>query len=108
MAIDLPKPIAAYFIADSGDRNAVANCFAAQAIVKDEGRAHIGRAAIGRWKAETSAKFKYTSDPVSVEDQDGKTVVTSHLTGDFPGSPIDLRYFFVLEGDKISSLEIVA
>jgi hypothetical protein len=32
--------------------------------------------------------------------------VTSHLVGDFPGSPVDLRYFFVLDGDKIASLEI--
>jgi len=35
------------------------------------------------------------------------TVVTSRLTGNFPGSPVDLRYFFRLEGDKIASLEIV-
>ena len=33
-------------------------------------------------------------------------VVTSHLVGNFPGSPVDLRFFFKLEGDKIASLEI--
>jgi hypothetical protein len=42
-----------------------------------------------------------------VEQQGGKTVVTSHLTGNFPGSPVDLRFFFALEGDKIRSLEIM-
>jgi hypothetical protein len=107
MTIDLPKPIAAYFAADSRDGDAVACCFTAQAVVKDEGRAHIGHAAIAKWKAESSAKYTYTCEPVAVEDQHGKTVVTSHLVGDFPGSPIDLRYVFVLEGDKIGSLEIV-
>jgi len=36
------------------------------------------------------------------EEKDGKTVVTSHLVGNFPGSPVDLRFFFTLEGGKIS------
>ena len=35
-----------------------------------------------------------------------RTVVTAHVRGDFPGSPLDLRYFFVLEGDRIAELEI--
>ena len=42
-----------------------------------------------------------------VEEKDGKTVVTSRLTGNFPGSPVDLRFFFELEGEKIASLEII-
>ncbi len=108
MTIDLPKPIAAYFAADSSNGDAVAGCFTAEALVKDEGRTHIGHAAIRKWKAESSAKYTYTSEPFAVEHQNGKTVVTSHLVGNFPGSPVDLRYFFVLEGDKIGSLEIVA
>jgi hypothetical protein len=41
------------------------------------------------------------------EQQDGKVVVPSRLTGNFPGSPVDLRFFFTLEGDKIASLEIL-
>jgi len=28
------------------------------------------------------------------------------LTGDFPGSPVDLDYTFTLASDKITSLEI--
>jgi hypothetical protein len=31
----------------------------------------------------------------------------SRLTGTFPGSPVSLRFFFVLEGDKLASLEII-
>jgi len=38
--------------------------------------------------------------------QDGKTVVTGRLTGEFPGSPVELQFVFGLEGDRISSLEI--
>jgi hypothetical protein len=107
MSLDLPAPIAAYFAADRHDSDAIAQCFAEQAVVKDEGHIYRGRVAIKQWKADTSARYNYSSEPVGVERRDGKTVVTSHLVGDFPGSPVDLRYFFLLEGDKVAFLEII-
>ena len=107
MSPDLPTPIAAYFAADRGDGDAVARCFTERAVVMDEGHTYNGRAAIRQWRTEAAAKYNYTSEPVAVEREDGKTVVTSHLVGDFPGSPVDLRYFFVLDGNKIASLEII-
>ena len=107
MSLDLPKPIAAYFSADKGDGEAVVQCFADDAVVKDEGHTYRGTAAIRRWKTETTSKYEYTSEPFALEGQDGKIVVTSRLTGNFPGSPINLRYLFELLGDKIVSLEII-
>ena len=106
-SLSLPKPIAAYFIADEVDGEAVSRCFTENAVVKDEGHTHKGRAAIKAWKTDASAKYEYTSEPFASEEKDGKTVVTSHLVGNFPGSPVDLRYFFKLEGDRIASLEII-
>jgi hypothetical protein len=106
-SLDLPKPIAAYFTADKGDGEAVSQCFTENAVVKDEGHTYKGRAAIKAWKTDTSAKYQYTCEPLACEERDGKTVVTSHLVGNFPGSPVDLRYFFRLEGDKIASLGVV-
>ena len=106
-SLSLPKQIAAYFTADKGDSETLSQCFTENAIVKDEGHTHKGRAAIKAWKADASAKYQYTCEPLACEERDGKTVVTSHLVGNFPGSPVDLRYFFKLEGDKIASLEIV-
>ena len=106
-SLNLPKSIAAYFSADKGDGESVSRCFTENAVVKDEGHTHKGRAAIKAWKTDTSAKYQYTCEPLACEEKDGKTVVTSHLVGDFPGSPVDLRYFFKLEGDKIASLEVV-
>ena len=106
-SLDLPNPIAAYFIADKGEREAVSRCFAENAVVRDEGHTYKGRAAIKKWKMDTSAKYEYTSETFACEQKDGKTVVTSRLTGNFPGSPVDLRYFFEFEGDKIASLEII-
>ena len=106
-SLNLPKPIAAYFVADEVDGEAVSQCFTANAVVKDEGHTHKGRAAIKAWKMDVSAKYEYTCEPLACEEKDGKTVVTCHLVGDFPGSPVDLRFFFTLEGGKISSLEII-
>ena len=107
MTVDLPGPVAAYFAADRQDGEAVARCFTEAAVVKDEGRTYRGRAAIRQWKEEASARYQYTSEPFACELGDGVVVVTSRLTGTFPGSPVNLRFFFVLEGDMIASLEIV-
>jgi hypothetical protein len=106
MTLNLPKPIAAYFAAEKTDAEAVSQCFTEDAVVKDEGHTHQSRAAIKQWKADASAKYQYTSEPFGCEQQDGKFVVMSRLTGSFPGSPVDLRFFFELEGGKIASLEI--
>jgi hypothetical protein len=107
MTLDLPKPIAAYFTADKGDSDAVSRCFMETAVVHDEGHTYRGRAAIRQWKADASTKYQYTSEPFACELKDGKFVVTSRLTGNFPGSPVNLRFFFGLDGDKIASLEII-
>jgi SnoaL-like domain len=104
--LTLPEPIAAYFDADKRDGEAVARCFTTRAIVKDEGQTYRGPAAIKQWKTEASAKYSYTSEPFAVEQKEGRYVVTSRLTGNFPGSPVDLRFVFRLEGGKIAFLEI--
>src|SRR5437762_12300745 len=96
-SLNLPKPIAAYFTADSGDGEAVSRCFTEDAVVKDEGHTHKGRAAIKARKTDASAKYQYTCEPLACEERDEKTVVTSHLVGNCPGSAVDLRYFFRFE-----------
>ena len=107
MTLDLPKPIAAYFTADRGDSEAVGACFTENAVVKDEGRTYQGRAAIEQWKADVAAKFQYTTELIAYEQKDGKFVVTSKIAGDFPGSPVVLRFFIGLEANRIASLEII-
>lgn len=104
--LSLPKPIAAYFAADADDGPAVARCFTVDAVVVDEKQTHKGRDAIARWKAEASAKYDYVSEPVAVDDAGGKVIVTARLTGNFPGSPVDLRYAFTFANGAIARLEI--
>jgi hypothetical protein len=104
--LNLPEPIAAYFDADKRDAEAIVRCFTQQAVVKDEGKTHSGAAAIKAWKTAASARYSYTSEPLAVEQQDVRYIVTTRVTGNFPGSPVDLRFVFRLERGKIAFLEI--
>jgi len=104
--LKLPEPIAAYFQADAHAGEAITHCFTEEAVVKDEGRIHSGHAAIKAWKLDASTKYSYTSEPIGLEERDGGYVVTSRLTGNFPGSPVDLRFAFRLERGRIAFLEI--
>ena len=107
MAIELPEPITEYFSADlSTDPISAVRHFTETAFVTDEGRTYVGHEAIQSWIAESSAKYSYVVDPFEVNAEDGQTVVAAHLTGNFPGNPVDLRYRFELAGDKIAKLEI--
>ncbi|MGD9810125.1 MAG: nuclear transport factor 2 family protein [Sphingobium sp.] len=108
MIIELPGVIAEYFAADKkGNAEAISKCFTPDAVVVDEGNTYSGRDAIRQWMANASTQYSYTVEPFALAQEGERIVVTSHLVGNFPGSPVDLRYFFVLKGDKIAELEIV-
>jgi hypothetical protein len=104
--LNFPEPIASYFDADRRDGAAVAHCFTKDAVVKDEGRTYTGQAAIRAWKDAASASYSYAAEPLSIEQKDGRHIVTSRLAGNFPGSPVNVRYAFRLERGRIASLEI--
>ena len=72
--IDLPAPVAAYFAADTIGAEAVAHCFTESAVVVDERQEYRGRAAIGRWKAEASATFRYTVERLGARVSGNQTM----------------------------------
>jgi hypothetical protein len=98
--IDLPAPIAAYFAGSA------ASCFIENDVVIDERREHPGRQAIARWKAEATATYHYTSEPLAVVLSAADVTVIAPVTGEFTGSRIALRYRFTFEGNRIARLEI--
>ena len=107
MSIPLPPPIDLYVkIENSGDVDALSECFASNATVRDEGHTYTGLPDIRAWKADTKKKYQHTVEPLASAHMDGRTVVTNRLTGNFHGSPIDLQFIFDLDGNKIVSLEI--
>jgi SnoaL-like protein len=107
MDVNLPVPVAIYLAAENqGHTEIVAHCFTQSAVVRDEGQTIEGLAAIKQWEAETKRKYQHTIEPLTSAQKDGKIIVTNRLTGNFPGSPIELDFVFTLESDKIVSLEI--
>lgn len=102
MPPDLPDNLARYFAAqNSHDAEAMTACFAPDAEVRDEGHAYVGRDAIRQWKVETIAKYGISIEPLTATGGGGTLTVTATVTGNFPGSPADLTYEFVLDGSGL-------
>ena len=107
MSLSLPDAITTYFsISNGADDALLADCFTPDACVADEGETHRGRTAIQAWLRATRAKIEYSVEPVSVSQQGDTLVVTATVTGNFPGSPVQLDHAFQLDDAQIQSLEI--
>jgi SnoaL-like domain len=107
MAVQLPAAIEHYVrIENSAALERVPECFAADAIVRDEGQTYEGVAAIKEWMAATRKKYGHTLAPLELAEHGGQTILKARLAGDFPGSPITVNFSFVLAGGKIRSLKI--
>jgi hypothetical protein len=103
----LAGPIENYIAAaNTQDIEALTAIFSEDAVVRDEGQNRQGVAAIRQWALEVSRKYRPTVEALEVAQKDGKTMLSGRVSGDFPGSPIDLRYVFTLNGGKIERLEI--
>lgn len=104
---NLPRSIRDYFSGKNArDFDHAASAFAPSATVRDEGHEHAGRGAIREWIAATAAKYDDTAKIESVAANDSKVEVIAQVFGKFPGSPVRLRFNFLLDADLISRLEI--
>jgi hypothetical protein len=104
----LSDPIRAYLIAKNDhDVHGMLACFAEGAVVVDEGHERCGRSAIREWIEGSTARYRVRADALDVVERDGKTTVACLVSGDFPGSPVKLRYAFSLSQAGITRLEIV-
>ena len=103
--LNLPQPIAKYFAAEHNPES-LAQCFKADAILKDDGHTYEGVETITAFLAAASVKYNATTVPFDMKDNDGFHVVRAKVTGNFPGSPANLSYRFGLERGLIDSLEI--
>ena len=107
MSLNLPEPIAIFISSENAhDADAAAACFAADASVVDERQTMTGLKAIAAWRRETAKKYQHTVEPLSMSERDGKTIVACKLSGNFPGSPININFVFELRDGKITSLKI--
>jgi hypothetical protein len=90
--VDVPEIIERYFrVAVDPDRERYFAIFADDAIVEDEGQEHHGIEAIRAWRASVPNVVYTLTD---LRPIDGTTVATAEISGDFPGSPVTLRFWF--------------
>jgi ketosteroid isomerase-like protein len=107
MNLQLAESISTYFAASNGtDTVRITDSFTPDAVVFDEGSIHQGHAAIQAWLQEARTKSEYRVEPTSTSVEEDRVTVVAKVSGNFPGSPIQLRHSFQLEGGKIQSLEI--
>ena len=104
----LPAVVRAYLAArDPRDDDTALTAFTPTAVVVDDGITYRGTEEIRRFLAKAGAQFTYTTTLVGAERVDDEHwAATNRLEGDFPGGVVDLRYRFVLDGDRIAELVI--
>jgi hypothetical protein len=102
---DYEKLIDRYFtLAPAADPEPYFAQFAPDAIVEDEGVTYRGVEAIRSWRAGVP-EVRY--DVVVVDAVADGCVARAEISGDFPGSPVDLRFLFTFDADgRVATLAI--
>ncbi len=103
----LPKIILDYLAAANDGRiDDATACFEENAHVHDENHDHIGHAAIREWVASTAQQYQPKTELLRSIESNGTFIATARVSGNFPGSPVELDFSFTLAGEKISHLSI--
>lgn len=94
---------------NSNDSSVLGTCIAIDAHIHDAGENnHInGLDAIKKWRSKSNGEFNLKSEIIKFEEKYGITIVTSVASGNFPSSPHVFYYFFAVEDDLITNIEIV-
>lgn len=107
MNIQLPDPITTYFqVSNGAEISVLAQCFTENAVVNDEGHTYQGHEAIQAWQQEARRKYACSVEPLDFTKQDSSVKVCARVTGNFPGSPVQLEHLFRLVDGRIEFLEI--
>jgi len=84
---------------------AYAQCFTETATVFDEGKTHTGRKEIEQWIDKANKDYRATMKPL--EYSEAEQTLSTEVSGNFPGSPIMMKYHYEFEDGLIQALEIV-
>lgn len=106
----LPQVVTDYFdLIDGDNKLAVANLFAPDAQVTDNGTTYRGDAEIRNWLSGEASEYTTTSTRLSAEHAGRSINVAVRIEGNFPGGRVDLNIHFQLDpADLINQLTITA
>ncbi len=104
----VPAVIEIYYQAhDRRDADGALASFAPDATVIDDGVAYVGSERIRSWLMNAASEYTYTRTLTGAEDLgDAAYVIHNHLSGNFPGGEVDLRYRVQLRDGLILRVEI--
>ena len=103
----IPEVVTQYLDATNRfDAESAAACFTPEAIVRDDGKTHVGIDEIRDWVSHASEEYQPTASVVSAQQKGDKLVVTVSVAGQFPGSPVELDFGFSMNNEKIAELTI--
>jgi hypothetical protein len=104
---NLPEAVTRYLDATNRfDAESAAACFTPEATVHDDGKTHVGTDEIRNWVSHASKEYQPQASVVSAQKKGDKLAVAVSVTGQFPGSPVELNFEFALRNEKIAELTI--
>lgn len=104
---DIPEVVSAYFDADqANDVDALNQIFSDSAIVEDENSLYTGIVEIRTWWLAMKEKYQYFLELIEVSNTDHISTVLTQVNGNFPNSPVKLKFQFTLENGKVVKLRI--
>jgi len=93
-----------YFdLAADPDLEAYFSQFTDDVVIEDEGHTHTGIDAVRAWRTSVPPVTYEVRDVAPTDD--GYRAV-AEIAGDFPGSPVDLAFGFVLDDERVRGLTI--
>jgi hypothetical protein len=106
MNMEVPPVISAFIHAtNTREFSDILSLFTTDAHVNDEANDYYG-VEIATWIDQATADTKPLVEITGFTDDGEQLVVTAGVSGNFPGSPIQLCYYFTLKQDKIDTLLI--
>lgn len=109
MSTELSPLLAAFVEAkNTHDSRALAALFSEDAVVQDEGQEHHGRAAIQQWIEAANTKYRLSLEVTGVQESGTETILSAFISGNFPGSPVELHYHLTIKDGKITALHVEA
>ncbi|ACU61693.1 nuclear transport factor 2 family protein [Chitinophaga pinensis] len=105
--MELPKVVGRFIETQNNyDSKAYTDCFTVTAIVHDEGRIHNGKEEIRQWIEHANEIYRSSMEPLNYEQSGSNGVLTSKVSGTFPGSPIVLKFHLEFKNELIASLKV--
>jgi ketosteroid isomerase-like protein len=104
---DIPEVVSAYFDANqANDVDALNQIFSDSAIVEDDGSLYRGIVEIRTWWLAMKEKYQYFLELIEVSNTHHISTVLTQVSGNFPNSPVKLKFQFTLENGKVVKLRI--